>query len=107
MTDIPEDTSLYDAAAFAEHVAADDEVHAAHQMEVQALRDRIAHLETPQGAAQVLLADDITLSQMAEAMHDGPLLADDYAFSAATKAGGWCLDCVRAALRAIAGETGE
>lgn len=53
-------------------------------------------------AARVLLADDVALSKMAEAVHDGPLGADEYWFSAATPQGGWCVDVVRAALRAIA-----
>jgi hypothetical protein len=59
-------------------------------------------------AAKVLLADDIALSRMSKAMHDGPLGADEHWFSAATEAGGWCLDCVRAALRALTkdGEAG-
>lgn len=59
------------------------------------------------GAAQVLLDDDISLSKMAEAVHDGPLGADDHRFSAATKQGAWCLDVVRAALRALAQKGGE
>lgn len=58
-------------------------------------------------AAQVLLDDDISLSKMAEAVHDGPLGADDHRFSAATKQGAWCLDVVRAALRALAQKGGE
>lgn len=59
-------------------------------------------------AAKVLLGDDVSLSKMAEAMHDGPLGADDHWFSASTNAGGWCLDCVRTALRALTkdGEAG-
>lgn len=59
---------------------------------------------TPAQAAKVLLNDDIALSKMAEAMHDGPLGADEYAYSAANKQGAWCLDCVREALRALAQE---
>lgn len=58
-------------------------------------------------AARVLLGDDIALSKMAEAIHDGPLGADDHWFSAATKQGAWCLDVVRAALRALAQKGGE
>lgn len=50
----------------------------------------------------MLLADDLNVSQMAKAMHDGPLMADDHWFSAATEQGGWCVDMARAALRAIA-----
>ncbi|MEP4960316.1 MAG: hypothetical protein ABJU19_13585 [Roseobacter sp.] len=53
-------------------------------------------------AANVLLADDLNVSQMAKAMQDGPLMADDHWFSAATEQGGWCVDMARAALRAIA-----
>lgn len=53
-------------------------------------------------AARALLADDVALSKMAGAVHDGPLGADDYWFSAATPQGGWCVDVVRASLRALA-----
>ena len=56
-------------------------------------------------AARVLLADDIQIARMAGAVHDGPLGADDYWFSAATESGAWCVDAVRVALRAIAGDT--
>ena len=56
-------------------------------------------------AARVLLGDDIQIARMAEAIHDGPLGADVYWFSAATKQGAWCVDMVRTALRAIAGDT--
>ena len=56
-------------------------------------------------AARVLLADDIQIARMAGAVHDGPLGADDYWFSAATERGAWCVDAVRVALRAIAGDT--
>ena len=55
-------------------------------------------------AARVLLSDDVALSKMAAAMHDGPLMADDHAFSAATPAGSWCLDMARAALRTLSQE---
>lgn len=58
---------------------------------------------TVQEAARLLLDDDVTLSKMAEAIHDGPFGADDKWFSASTRAGGRCLGYVRAALRAIAG----
>lgn len=72
------------------------------------LRDAIRAL-TPPGAtaaaARVLLADDIQIARMAGAVHDGPLGADDYWFSAATERGAWCVDAVRVALRAIAGDT--
>lgn len=57
---------------------------------------------TPQQAAKVLLEDDLNISKMAKAMHDGPLGADEHWFSAATEQGRWCIDMVRAALRAIA-----
>ena len=57
---------------------------------------------TPQQAAKVLADDDIALSRMAKAMHDGPLLADEHEYRADTKAGSWCLDMARAALRAMA-----
>lgn len=56
---------------------------------------------TPQMAAEVLLGDDVNLARMAEAMHDGPLGADDYQFSIVTKSGEFCVDCIRAALTAI------
>lgn len=56
-------------------------------------------------AAKVLLSDDIALSRMARAIHDGPLLADEYEYRADTKAGGWCLDCVRVGLRALTQQT--
>lgn len=59
---------------------------------------------TAQDAARVLLADDTLISRMAEAIHDGPLGADDQWFSAATPQGAWCVDVVRAALRAIGGD---
>jgi hypothetical protein len=55
-------------------------------------------------AARVLLSDDITISKMAQAIHDGPLGADDEWFSAARPQGSWCVDAVRAALRALAQE---
>ena len=64
----------------------------------------IAPEVTVQEAARVLLGDDIALSKMGEAMHNGPLGADDEWFSASTKAGGWCLDCIRAALAETEGE---
>jgi len=53
-------------------------------------------------AAWVLLADDVAISRMAEAIHDGPLGAEGHWFSAATEQGGWCVDVVRAGLRALA-----
>ncbi|MGL4196209.1 MAG: hypothetical protein ACRCSX_00390, partial [Allorhizobium sp.] len=53
-------------------------------------------------AAGVLLADDVAISRMAEAIHDGPLGAEGHWFSAATEQGGWCVDVVRAGLRALA-----
>lgn len=56
-------------------------------------------------AARVLLSDDITISKMAQAIHDGPLGADDEWFSAARPQGAWCVDAVRASLRALAQET--
>lgn len=62
---------------------------------------------TVQEAARVLLNDDISLSRMSKAMHDGPLGADEYEYRASTKAGGWCLECVRAALRALTEQDGE
>ena len=55
-----------------------------------------------EGVAQLFLSDDILLSRMAKAMHDGPLQAGDYEYRADTKAGGWCLDCIREGLKAIA-----
>lgn len=58
-------------------------------------------------AAKVLLGDDIALSRMAKAMHDGPLGADEYEYRADTKQGEWCLEMVRAGLRALAAQTGE
>ena len=61
--------------------------------------------DAPAAAARVLLGDDIQIARMAAAVHDGPLGADDHWFSAATKQGAWCVDVVRAALRAIAGDT--
>ena len=64
--------------------------------------DCAAPLGDAVAAARVLLADDVALSKMAEAVHDGPLGADEYWFSAATPQGGWCVDVVRAALRALA-----
>ena len=53
-------------------------------------------------AARALLADDIAISKMAQAIHDGPLGADDEWFSASSPQGAWCIDAVRAALRARA-----
>lgn len=55
-------------------------------------------------AAMVLLNDDVALSRMAEAMHDGPLMANDFEFSVEKPTGAWCLDMVRAGLRALQGE---
>ena len=62
---------------------------------------------TPAIAAQVLLGDDINISKMAKAMHDGPLGAGDHWFSASTEAGGWCVEMARTALKAIAQEEGK
>lgn len=59
---------------------------------------------TVEAAAKVLLADDVAISRMAKAVHDGPLGADDHWFSAARPKGAWCVDVVRSALRALAGE---
>lgn len=59
---------------------------------------------TPAQAAKVLLSDDLSVSKMAKAMHDGPLMADDHWFSASTAAGGWCVDMARAALRGAIAE---
>ena len=72
-------------------------------------RAAIAAMPSPtvQEAARVLLNDDISLSRMSKAMHDGPLGADEYEYRASTKAGGWCLECVRAALRALTEQEGE
>ena len=53
-------------------------------------------------AAKVLLADDIAISRMAEAIHDGPLGADDHWFSAAPPQGAWCVEVARAGLSALA-----
>lgn len=79
------------------------------QEEAQLIRDRIRALIpqpaptiSPAEAAKVLLGDDILISKMAGAVHDGPLGADEYQFTAATSQGAWCVDVVRAALRAIA-----
>lgn len=57
---------------------------------------------TVQDAALRILSDDIAISHMAQALHDGPLGADDYWFSAARPQGAWCVDAVRVVLRAIA-----
>lgn len=57
---------------------------------------------TVQEAAEVLLSNDIAIACMAEGIHDGPLMADDHEFSAARPQGSWCVDAVRAALRALA-----
>ena len=57
---------------------------------------------TVQDAARHILSDDIAISHMAQALHDGPLGADDYWFSAARPQGAWCVDAVRVVLRAIA-----
>lgn len=57
---------------------------------------------TVQDAARRILSDDIAISHMAQALHDGPLGADDYWFSASRPQGGWCVDAVRVVLRAIA-----
>lgn len=61
------------------------------------------HTLTAQDAARAILSDDIAISHMAQALHDGPLGADDHWFSAARPEGGWCVDAVRVVLRAIAG----
>lgn len=70
-----------------------------------ALRAMPAPVDPVAEAARVLLSDDITISKMAQAIHDGPLGADDEWFSAARPQGAWCVDAVRAALRALAQET--
>lgn len=78
------------------------------QLIKQAIANPIRALTPPEAtaaAARVLLGDDIQIARMAEAIHNGPLGADDHWFSAATKQGAWCVDVVRAALRAIAGDT--
>ena len=59
---------------------------------------------TVQEAARVLLADDTAICKMAEAVHNGPLGADDHWFSAARPQGAWCVDVVRAALSALEGK---
>jgi hypothetical protein len=59
---------------------------------------------TVKEAARMLLADDVNLAKMAEAMHDGPLGADDHWFSAAREAGAFCVDMAREGLRALAHE---
>ena len=56
---------------------------------------------TVQDAARRILSDDIAISHMAQALHDGPLGADDHWFSAARPQGAWCVDAVRVVLRAI------
>lgn len=64
-----------------------------------------AHVAQPltvQDAARRILSDDIAISHMAQALHDGPLGADDHWFSAARPQGAWCVDAVRVVLRAIA-----
>ena len=70
--------------------------------ELDAMRDALKPL-TVQDAARRILSDDIAISHMAQALHDGPLGADDYWFSAARPQGAWCVDAVRVVLRAIAG----
>ncbi|MEM6465604.1 MAG: hypothetical protein AAF679_03735 [Pseudomonadota bacterium] len=65
-----------------------------------------ARANSREAFAKELLADDIAISQMAKAIHDGPLLADEYEYRADTKAGGWCVDCVRAAILALLPQTG-
>lgn len=73
--------------------------------ELWRLAQEVAHPPQPSvsiaEAAEVLLGDDIAISRMAEAIHDGPLGADDFEFSAARPQGAWCVDVVRAALRAL------
>ena len=67
-----------------------------------AMKERTSTLSPVAAAAGVLLADDVAISRMAEAIHDGPLGAEGHWFSAATEQGGWCVDVVRAGLRALA-----
>jgi hypothetical protein len=67
-----------------------------------AMKEGTSTLSPIAAAARVLLADDVAISRMAEAIHDGPLGAEGHWFSAATKQGGWCVDVARAALRALA-----
>lgn len=69
--------------------------------ELDAMRAALKPL-TVQDAARHILSDDIAISHMAQALHDGPLGADDYWFSAARPQGAWCVDAVRVVLRAIA-----
>ena len=69
--------------------------------ELDAMRATIKPI-TAQDAARRILSDDIAISHMAQALHDGPLGADDYWFSAARPQGAWCVDAVRVVLRAIA-----
>ena len=65
-----------------------------------------AHTSQTSGtvAATLLINDDFAISKMAEAIHDGPLGADDHLFSAARPQGAWCVEVVRAALRALKGD---
>lgn len=69
--------------------------------ELDAMRAALKPL-TVQDAARRILSDDIAISHMAQALHDGPLGADDHWFSAARQQGAWCVDAVRVVLRAIA-----
>lgn len=86
-----------------------DAWNARHNDTVTTLQAKVARLEAqqsdPSHAARVLLGDDMHISKMAKAMHDGPLGADDHWFSAANEQGAWCVDMARAALRAIALDT--
>lgn len=69
-----------------------DDLDEIRERELQALRDRIAHLETPQGAAGVLLKAHMDAQVMAY-RHRNPLQMD-------------CAKLEWNCLRAIAGETG-
>lgn len=98
---------------FANDVAEILEAIKALTAENDRLKARVAELEgvlrtiypapiTPKQAAKVLLGDDITISRMAKAMHDRPLMCDEYEYRADTEAGRFCVEMAHTALRAIA-----
>lgn len=95
----------------------DDQLdHSEQETELQELRDRIAHLETAQGAAGVILRDTDAVSAMCKAARlskaktdegEMPPLFDLLDFSGENKTQMVVFAAIYDALRAIAGETGE
>lgn len=85
-------------------LAAERDAHAARADAAEAEVARRLEMHECAMAERDDCIEDWSKAKMAEAVHDGPLGADDHWFSAARPQGAWCVDVVRAALRAIGGD---